>query len=398
MKHRVFFLWLVVCLLFPAAGWADGKFYALSRMAPENPDQRAVLFFNGTEELLVLQTKFSGRTEEFGWVLPLPQPPELAGLEEAETQSMFLELAWGSRPKTIPVGLYFGWVVFGAVALFGIVLTLKGKGAAPGCLVLGCLVLIFVAIPQFGAQQNRIRILTEKQVGVFDVKVIRGEDGRAVVDWLQENNYSFDHKDEAAFDDYVKRGWCFVTARIAKGERGRRAVSREGLIAPLVARFAATAPVYPLALTATAGRPLHLVLYAFAESSLEAGDLLKTTYAGWDHGNAEKKTLSRLDTIYRAQEGLQSEVDLITAFAPCEFLTRFETVLTPAQMKEDLVLKKAADDSPFRERKSGGFFEGAALGLLSVLLLLFILGHLAGLKARERKKRKQDQPPTRQQT
>ena len=78
MKKLVLICTIVFIL--PAAALADGKFYSQEKVPPGLPYQRAFIAHDGARELLILQSKFEGEAEDFGWVVPLPAVPELASM------------------------------------------------------------------------------------------------------------------------------------------------------------------------------------------------------------------------------------------------------------------------------------------------------------------------------
>ena len=105
----------------------------------------------------------------------------------------------------------------------------------------------------------------------------------------------------------------FVAAKLDAGAKG---AARGVMVPPLMLAFAVRQPVYPLALTATAGQPVEILLYVNAPWRSDAGGRLPLHYAGEER-----------------QGG---------------YLTKFRGVMTPEQMREDLVLRPAENNAPYR--------------------------------------------------
>jgi hypothetical protein len=106
----------------------------------------------------------------------------------------------------------------------------------------------------------------------------------------------------------------------------------------LIVRFEAEAPVYPLALTSTAGHETEILLYVLSEDKWQNDGRLELHYAG----------AGGLDSY-----GLIQEVEPEGFFAGTDLdlplLCKFKGALTPKQMREDLTLTLAADRKPYRK-------------------------------------------------
>lgn len=178
--------------------------------------------------------------------------------------------------------------------------------------------------------------LREETVGDLEIKVIRAADASDLATWLTANRFRFDDADRSAFSSHISRGWVFVTARPAAGKE-TSVIGRRGMLAPLVLVFPTKQAVYPLALTATAGLPTQIDLYAFHHGRLEAGDALPMTYAG----RRETSGIAGLAGMVEPKSLLAGET------ISEDFVTRFHGSMSAEQMKEDLVLRPASDNSEY---------------------------------------------------
>lgn len=78
-----FYRLLIFVMLLAQGVLADGKMY-MEKVLPDIPYQRAIIMFDGGEQTMVLQSKYSEPTStasDMGWVIPLPSVPELASCE-----------------------------------------------------------------------------------------------------------------------------------------------------------------------------------------------------------------------------------------------------------------------------------------------------------------------------
>ena len=172
------------------------------------------------------------------------------------------------------------------------------------------------------------------------MKVIEAKEGNAILIWLAEHNYGFSEKDREVFDDYVRRGWCFVTARVDLQKAGMMGlINDEGLVNSLAMMFESNKPVYPLALTGTIGSEVEVLLYVFDTHKIrDASDRFALKYAG------EREMKYLRDRVLFEPGASVIEWDFEQSY-----LTKLKAKLKPEQMKEDLVLDRAPDNEPYRE-------------------------------------------------
>jgi hypothetical protein len=188
-------------------------------------------------------------------------------------------------------------------------------------------------MPSLG--RSPVDILKAETVGIYDVKVIRGEDATAVTEWLKGNGFGFGETDTKVLDQYVKKGWCFVAAKVDKEviSNSEGAVS-EGLVAPLILRFDSNEAIYPMALTGTTGFDTEVLLYVLSDHKMECGERLKLAYFG------------ETSSPFADKDSLEFFRDAKTrSWQMC----KFKGILKPEKMKEDIVFKQAKDEEPYRE-------------------------------------------------
>ena len=342
---------LVVCL--PASVLADGKFYSSERVPPGLPYQRALIAHDGSRELLILQSKFEGEAKDFGWVVPLPSIPELASMGTSESSTLFVMLDMGSGPKVTYVGSAFLPFLILALVLTiiisaaarvgrerftGEVPWYKFKGRASDVMIVVLIIAILSAMALPG--ELGVEVVSEKQVGIYDVKVIRSDSSEEIIAWLNGHSYRFKESDRKEFDRYIEQGWCFVTARInlEKAKQGKFR-DRKGLVNPLVMLFETEKPVYPLSLTGTIGNKTMVLLYMFGAHKVH--DNSKRFAVRF----ADKRRIEPISHLLSFQpEDFGKKWDFRQGY-----LTKLKARLTPEQMREDLLLEKAPDDEPYRE-------------------------------------------------
>lgn len=349
---RRLFCFLVLTLTFNSGiAYGNGKFFHLEKVPVDVPYQRALLMFEGGEETLVLQSKYKTiGTEDvnsIAWVVPVPAVPELASMNAQDAGITFFLLGIRSRPKFIPIVQIATTVSI--LVLISLLISkvlnwiyakiIKGKEKPVSVLrisiglIVGIILLIAILMPSLG--RSPVDILKAETVGIYDVKVIRGEDSNAVTQWLSSNGFGFGDTDTKVFGEYVKKSWCFVAAKVDEEviSSSEGAVS-EGLVAPLILRFDSNEAIYPMALTGTTGFNTEILLYILSDHKMECGDRLKLTFFG------------ETSSPFGDKDSLVFFQDVKTkSWQMC----KFKGTLKPDQMKEDIVFKQAKDDEPYRE-------------------------------------------------
>ncbi len=363
------FLILIVGLLNLPAG-ADGKFFLREKVPADVPYQRALLIFDEGTETLVVQSKYdlpdTVAPNSLAWVVPVPSVPELANMELIFTDLFFHRASMLCQPHVrhvsnmisvaIPVAFALVFIAGCLLLLWSLVRyprlksgSIAQKGWERRCsvgLALAALGFIVTFATMFNIRQlggATAEVIKTEQVGIYDVTVIRGDSAEAIVGWLTENGFAFGNEDKAVFADYVARNWCFVTAKVRTDEAiEENRIAAEGMAAPLVLTFATDKPVYPLTLTATAGADTEILLYTFSPNRLTCGDRLRLRHAGQVSAEQVTNLLYVGDTqeTARPMESLPDKPMI---------LCKFKGTLTTAQMREDLVLATAPDNTPYRE-------------------------------------------------
>jgi hypothetical protein len=112
----------------------------------------------------------------------------------------------------------------------------------------------------------------------------------------------------------------------------------EGLIAPLILRFASPQPVYPMALTGTVGRDTQVLLYVYSDHRLDGDGRVELHAAVESHANVAAFVETDPHGFFTERE------------KELGFITEFKGILTPEQMHDDLRFTVASEDESYHER------------------------------------------------
>ena len=212
--------------------FTEEMFYDLYQSA-----QRAVILYGNSTgnstgnytQHLILSVSFEGDAEDFAWVIPVPNKPEIA----VSDPELFWELYDFTRTEIPSPG--FGCLFFG--------------GAAPG-------------------DQDGVDVIEEQVVGPYATAILSATNATALADWLNANGYIFPEDGEEIISEYIEKEWYFVATKINAVEEDTGYALAEGAIDPIVLSFASDKIVYPLRITslsATNATPPQVLLYVFAD-------------------------------------------------------------------------------------------------------------------------------------
>ena len=421
MKKATLLLIFLTLLATGVPVWADGGFYWHEEVPPHIPYQRAILWYDGQQETLLLQSKYdlpNGATpDSLGWLVPVPSVPELASLESGQADSLFASIEAVASPKItrvsdillisffliVPPGaililvtcflslfvpsLHYVWQHRSALAIGAFLillpiptLALSSQGIiliflGPACAVLALLlcllsrfvpglrileknrlilatsallslatfVAVFVAtvtslsLDSSPSVEEGIELIKAEQVGIYDIQVIKANQAGNLIEWLNDNGFHFDEEDQQVFNDYLRRDWSFVVAQVDPGRSTNETeIVSAGLVAPLILRFEADAPIYPLALTSITGHKTQILLYLFSRDKWTSNGRLELHYA------------ARFETQpgrHIVPSGFFTGREL-----SLPYLSKFKRTLNPEQMQDDLVFTRAEDDRTYRKR------------------------------------------------
>jgi len=208
--NKIFVLFMVIIFLgFPLLSLADGMMIPPKEYWIQETGQTGVIMYEDGIETLVLSTSFEGDADDFAWVIPTPNKPEVS----KGSQELFTNLE----------GLT-GYNYDNSRAYLT-------TGAAQD------------------AVKEGVTIIEQKQIDYYDVTVLSSTDKDSLVNWLNENEYNFPSSASYILNSYIENNWYFVAMRINPESLEWTDVSedlREGQATPIVLTFETKNIVYPL--------------------------------------------------------------------------------------------------------------------------------------------------------
>ncbi|MFH1403542.1 MAG: DUF2330 domain-containing protein [Candidatus Altiarchaeota archaeon] len=170
---------ILILILASTTVSADGGFFPPVYYHEDlfEPEQKAIIVDRGGTEELIIQVTYKGDVADFAWVTPVPSYPEV----EKSDSKLFTELHYLTEPEYrrppnwSPLGIF-------------------NMGSA--------------------SMSEGVNLHERKQVGLYDVSILSSDDPKALVSWLNDNNYSVSPKAEEVIGYYVDKNWFFIASRV----------------------------------------------------------------------------------------------------------------------------------------------------------------------------------------
>lgn len=192
----------------------------------------------------VVQIQYSGPSEEFAWILPVPAEPSVGVGTNALFQALNLatqprfttEFERVGRCREVPMCAGNSWTdVF-------------NRGGRGGFAESDDLAAAGAVDPDQREEPPGVDVRFRANVGPYDAAVLSAGDGDALRDWLRDNGYLIPDEAGAELDHYVDLDHFFVALRLQKDQEA-------GDIQPIVLRSNNDEPCIPIRLTRIATVP-----------------------------------------------------------------------------------------------------------------------------------------------
>jgi hypothetical protein len=209
------------------------------------PAQKAILLHDQRREDLILQVKYEGPAEDFGWLIPVPGQPEV----RKGSMQPFYELSRLTQESFH-----------------------EGRGSRT------------MGMAKSRGEPRDVKIIEVKTVGAYEVTILSSTSPSALTDWLSANRFSFPKEKQDVLDEYIKKRWFFVVARVNPEGNGfvvkssvapRPTISSStrkklasGELHPIVISFPSEKCVFPLAISSVNGGPSEISLYVLSADPL----------------------------------------------------------------------------------------------------------------------------------
>jgi hypothetical protein len=209
--------------------WADGCFVWHEGTDLVEPNQRAIISWDGKTETMILAVKYEGPAEDFAWLVPLPAKPDVKAIDADKNPFAEISLLTQVREK------------------YGL------KGSRGG-----------------GAEEPPVEVLERKVAGVYDIAILAAKDPAALAAWLKKNGYAFPDTHKDVLSHYTKKDWVYAAMRIDPKQLGTVEAGKlkTGELQPIRFAFASKEMVYPLKISSVNSGKTEVLLYLVADTPM----------------------------------------------------------------------------------------------------------------------------------
>ena len=285
---------MLTSLLLPGLLRADGCFVAPPFVWNKHkdinePTQKAILVYEAGREDLILQVKYDGPVEQFGWLVPVPGLPTVqkGSMESFYALSRYTQENW--EPRLYPDG--------------------NGQGIEDN------------ATPALSAgapSPEPVKVVEINTVGAYEVAVLSAREPGSLEKWLAANGFAFPQDKAEVIDSYVKQHWYFVAVkidlrqaggfRLAGAPRQARKIAAanvteklaEGELQPLQVSFDTERCVFPLKISSVNGTPSEVQVYVLSPQPLVERRMFEKKFP-------ELKRLALQENTNRVRSRLESQ-------------------------------------------------------------------------------------------
>lgn len=307
----------------PIFAFADGGLIPPPNKRVFETNQKAVIFYDNKVEDLILSVSFRGDAEDFGWIVPTPEKPEVSKASE----EIFTSLDEITRPKKEYMHPASG----------------RFKDSNQKI-------------------EEEVRIVETKKIEYYNITVLQAGDSEVLADWLNENDYQFPIEGRYILDNYIKNNWYFTAVKIDADAKNLVEDSLNnrfysGHMVPLRLKFNSDKIVYPLKISSVmqynkyksvSSAPdrapvsrrvpyypnrVSILLYVFTSDHKQHLPGFNVQYAGW----IKEDTIKKMAYDDNGESWLNPKRDKY-------FLTKMYRSMSYSQMNHDLYLRNASDN------------------------------------------------------
>lgn len=229
--------------------------------------QKTFVFYKDGIESFVIRPGFQGSVDEFGMLIPFPNPPELRKVAD----DTFAHIAAAIDPPEVVIDLRPIEIERYA---FGFAETDSSY--------------IERQEDEKSLEIEEVRVLKQEAVGMYEAAVLKAGSAAALNKWMTDHGFRYPEGMDDVCNDYVAEDWCFVAVKAKVGQQDGvdpkpgmetadatlpDGTSFGGHVQGMGFRFKSDELVVPMRLSAFNKGDLDNVVYLLTDKAMKARDL-----------------------------------------------------------------------------------------------------------------------------
>lgn len=157
--------------------------------------QQTYVFYDQGYESFVIRPGFQGKVDNFGMLIPFPNPPALRKVPD----NVFDQIAAAVDPPEVVVDL------LPRPEMLAMNLGAPGGVAKDGLMI--------------DDIRQKVNVVKQEAVGMYEVAVLEAGSAEALKAWMDENRYQYPKGMDQVTEEYITAGWCFVAVKTKVGTK-----------------------------------------------------------------------------------------------------------------------------------------------------------------------------------
>jgi MYXO-CTERM domain-containing protein len=229
----------VLALAVQTPAYACGGFFCNNEPIEQSGEQ-IVFEVDGGQVTTHVQIAYAGRAEEFAWIVPVPNIPDIG----ISTDALFSAVSSVTQPTFMLETKELGTCDMG--------MTYWGY---PESALMSSSASIDYAASSYGG----VNVVATENVGPYETVTLQADSSEALLDWLQANDYDLPDALDPVLNPYVAGGAYFIALKLQAGKD-------TGDLTPLSFMYDAKKAMIPIQLTSVAATPdMRLEVYIFGD-------------------------------------------------------------------------------------------------------------------------------------
>ena len=156
--------------------------------------QQTYVFHDQGMESFVIRPGFEGNIDNFGMLIPFPNPPSIRKVPD----NVFQQIKNAIDPPEVITYVH------------DVVMESAPKMRAGG-----------LDLARAASTKDKVKVLKREAVGMYEVAVLAAGSAEALKKWMKQNRYQYPVGMDTVANEYIEQKWCFVAVKTKVQDKGK---------------------------------------------------------------------------------------------------------------------------------------------------------------------------------